>query len=334
MYNDEDLNDAVKAGIFNQQAITQFRNFIAEKNNTVNVDEENFRLVSSFNDIYVVIACSLVLLSIAWFGNSISDVVSAASFAVTSWLLAEYFVLKRHMALPAIALLLSFLAGILATSIFALGELSEAKLLVSGVITAFAAWVHWRRFEVPITIAGGTAALIGCLLTITIANTGADLKHWFVPLLLISGISTFIYAMYWDTKDKQRISRKSDVAFWLHLLAAPLIVHPIFSILGILEGNTGLIEAAIVIVLYISMAIVSVAIDRRAILVSGLAYVLYAISTLLNTFGLAASSTAITGIIIGGSLLLLSVYWHACRTLLFKATPNAIQQMLPPLKTI
>ena len=332
MYTDEDLAVAVKAGIFTEQSVDAFREHNANLKNTFAVDEENFQLITSFNDIYVVIACALVLVSAAWFGNSVSNVTGALVFAASSWGLAEYFVLKRHMALPAIALLLSFLGGVLASTLFALGGVSEINLLASGAATAFAAWVHWRRFEVPITVAGGTGAAIGCLLAVTVANTDADLKDWFVPALFLSGIATFIYAMYWDSADRLRKTRKSDVAFWLHLLSAPLIVHPIFSVLGIFEGNSGLAEAIAVMLLYIGMAFVSVAIDRRAIMVSGLAYVLYAISTLLKTYGVDASSSAITGIVIGGALLLLSVYWHACRATLFKVLPQRLQGYLPPLR--
>jgi MFS family permease len=331
MYSDEDLSNAVKDGIIDAKAVDAFRSYIANKNNTVSVDEENFRLVTSFNDIYVVIACALMLLSIAWFGRTISDLTGALLFSVAAWALAEYFVQKRHMALPAIALLLSFLSGVIASTLLALGPISETSLLISGIVTAFAAWLHWRRFQVPITVAGGTAALIGCLLSITLAQTDANLEHWFAPLLLLSGLVTFAYAMYWDNKDRLRKNRQSDVAFWLHLLSAPLIVHPIFSILGILEGQTGLFEASMVIVLYLMMAIVSVAIDRRAILVSGLAYVLFAISTLLDSFGLNASSSAITGIVIGGALLLLSVYWHTTRNAIFNYLPASLKSWIPPL---
>jgi hypothetical protein len=33
------------------------------------------------------------------------------------------------------------------------------------------------------------------------------------------------------------VTYKSDVAFWLHLASAPLITHPIFGMLGVLDGN-------------------------------------------------------------------------------------------------
>lgn len=332
MYSDEDLQSAVDAGIFNKHAVQLFREHIATRNNTVAVDEENVRLVTSFNDIYVVIACSLMLISLSWFGQSIDDLTGALFLTAGSWLLAEYFVLKRHMALPAIALLFSFLTGIIASVISFFSTINEPILLLTGVVCAVAAWLHWKRFQVPITIAGGTAAFIGCILAITVTKTNTDLEQWFIPLLLLSGVSTFCFAMFWDKQDRLRVTRKSDVAFWLHLLSAPLIVHPVFSLLGILDGNTGPMEAGIVLTLYILMAMVAVAIDRRAILVSGLIYVLYAISTLLETVGIDASSTAITGVIIGGALLLLSVYWQRSRVVLFKLIPSKLQPLLPPLK--
>jgi hypothetical protein len=332
MYTDEDLDAAVKEGIFTSQAVNNFRTFSASEKNTHSIDEENFRLVTSFNDIYVVIACVLVLISVSWFGSTTSELASALLVTVTSWGLAEYFVNKRHMALPAIVLLLSFLIGVFNSTIASMGGLSESAFITAGFVAALAAWVHWRRFQVPITVAGGTATAVGGLIFVTANSTDASVSQWLVPLLFTSGIAIFIYAMWWDSADKQRLTRKSDVAFWLHLLASPLIVHPVFSLLGIFDGESGFTQAAVIILLYISMAVVSVAIDRRAIMVSGLAYVLYALSVLFKTFGIDASSSAMTGLVIGAALLLLSVYWHTCRTLLFNLIPNKLQSVLPPLK--
>jgi uncharacterized integral membrane protein len=331
MYTDEDLSIAVKEGIFTDESVDAFRDHAAKLKNTPTVDEENFQLLTGFNDIFVVIACLLVLTSVAWFGASINNLVGALAVTASSWGLSEYFVIKRRMALPAIVLLLSFIAGVLSSSLAFFNQTSEFSLLVSALITASAAWLHWQRFQVPITVAAGTSAAIGCIIAITLA-TNPEAKNWMLPVLFISGLSVFSYAMYWDSTDRLRKTRQSDVAFWLHLVAAPMIVHPIFSLLGILDGHSGLFEASIVIGLYVVMAIVSIAIDRRAILVSGLIYVLYAFSTLLKTYGLQGSSSAITGIFMGSALLLLSVYWHDCRSVLFKLLPIALQRYLPPLK--
>ncbi|MDG1445837.1 MAG: hypothetical protein P8Q15_05730 [Methylophilaceae bacterium] len=62
--------------------------------------------------------------------------------AITAWGLAEYFVRMRRMALSAIVLLLAFI----------IDEGAQAFIIPS-LIATIAAWLHWRRFQVPITIA-------------------------------------------------------------------------------------------------------------------------------------------------------------------------------------
>src|SRR3546814_13187607 len=78
--------------------------------------------------------------------------------------------------------------------------------------------------------------------------------------------------MRWDTSDRERQTRRSDVAFWLHLLAAPMIAHPLFHWLGVTGGeNIGVGAAVGVLLVYVALGIVALAIDRRALLVSALA---------------------------------------------------------------
>jgi hypothetical protein len=156
-----------------------------------------------------------------------------------------------------------------------------------------------------------------------------DSKQLILPLTFISGLCTFAIAMYWDASDRDRLTRNTDVAFWLHLFAAPLIVHPIFSVLGILNGKETLLSIALVILLYIFMTGVSITVDRRAIMVSSLAYVLYAFTNLLKTYGVVSYSFAITGICFGLSLLLLSAFWHKSRVKVLKLLPDSIKIYLP-----
>lgn len=112
MYTDEDLNIAVSKGIFTESSFESFRSLQSSLKNSPSVDEENFRLVSGFNDIFVVIACLLLLFSSLWVFKAIDGALSASIFAILSWGLSEYFVRKRKMALPAIILLLSFISGV------------------------------------------------------------------------------------------------------------------------------------------------------------------------------------------------------------------------------
>ena len=82
---------------------------------------------------------------------------------------------------------------------------------------------------------------------------------------LVLGVGVFLFAMWWDGSDRRRETRRSDVAFWLHLLAAPLIVHPIFTLLGLTEGAATLVGGVTVILLYVVLGITALAVDRRAL---------------------------------------------------------------------
>ncbi|HET8815831.1 MAG TPA: hypothetical protein VFM61_00110, partial [Pseudidiomarina sp.] len=148
--------------------------------------------------------------------------------------------------------------------------------------------------------------------------------------LFVSGLLVFALALKWDRSDLERQTRRSDVAFWLHLLAAPLLVHPIFSTLAHGDFTIGATQALTTIALYLVIGCVSLVIDRRALMVSALAYVIYVFSNVLNSFGVVDLGTAIIGLVIGTGLLLLSVFWHQVRAGLVHVLPARLTLQLPP----
>jgi len=333
MYTDEDLNTAVDKGIFTQEAVARFRQQLSAEKNTPAVDEESFRLITGFNDIFVVIACLLLLFSSLWALRGFNEILGFLVFPVLAWGLAEFFILKRKMALPAIVLLLAFVGGVFAFCLNLFHTLSETELAMAAGISAIAAYVHWRRFKVPITVAAGTGAVVG-LIIFSVLSAFPGLKEGVLLIVFIGGVCAFSLAMYWDASDRKRVTHRSDVAFWLHLLAAPLIVHPVFSALGILEGNESLAIMMAVILLYLFMTLISIAVDRKAFMVSSLAYVLYALSNLLDVYGVIGYSFAITGVCIGSVLLLLAAFWQPSRIRLVTLLPGMIQHYVPEVKKI
>jgi hypothetical protein len=152
-----------------------------------------------------------------------------------------------------------------------------------------------------------------------------------LAFVLVLGIGMFLFAMWWDASDRARLTRRSDVAFWLHLLAAPMIAHPIFTLLGLNNGSVSTGEGLIVVALYILFGLTALAVDRRALLVSALAYVLYALTELFKRFGAVELNIALTALIIGSALLLLSAYWHQARRLIVTRLPSNLQERLPTL---
>ena len=355
MYSQNDLDEAVAAGAIGADQDGALRAFIDQQRSTFAVDEEQFRLITGFNDIFVSIAAAILLFAVGFIGQTIGqnlglvvDVdgpspLAPLLVAATAWGLALFFTAKRRMALPSILLLLAFVIGVFATVGFsfalAIGEPPETQEALyagaigsaSAAIAALAAWVHWKRFRVPITIAAGAAAVAAIAFGLLVAVLGEvdpyrDLLLGFVLLL---GVGVFLFAMRWDSSDPARVTRRSDVAFWLHLLAAPMIIHPVFTLLGLNDNSATIGEGLVVIVLYVVIGLAALAIDRRALLVSALAYVLYALNELFRQFGAVELNVALTALVIGSSLLLLSAFWHQARGMVVRPLPESLRARLP-----
>ena len=360
MYSESDLEAAVARGVLTQAQAASFRNFVAAGQHSPAVDEEHFRLLTGFNDIFVAIAAAILLVAVGWIGHYVPPNVngdgpspfSGLFVAATAWGLAEYFTRQRRMALPSILLLLAFTGGVFTTSLFTMvttigthyldhnAQAGAIVIAASAAIAAAGAWLHWRRFKVPITIAVGVAAGVALVLGLIASAfvqpemtdaAGAQLKNVLLVASLVLGIGTFLLAMRWDASDPTRETRRSDVAFWLHLLAAPLIVHPVFELLGLTRGAATTLDAVLVIGLYIGLGLVALAIDRRALLVSALAYVLFALNSLFQTYGAVELSVALTALVIGSALLLLSAFWASARRAVVTPLPTGLRGKLPVL---
>jgi len=355
MYSQNDLDEAVASGAVSAQQANALRAFVEQQRATPAVDEEQFRLITGFNDIFVSIAAAILLFAVAFIGQNIGEAfglvveregpspIAPLFVAATSWGLALFFTARRRMALPSILLLLAFVGGVFATVGFglvtAIGEpASDQEALyagivasVSGAVAAAAAWFHWKQFRVPITVAAGALAVSAILAGLLIAVLGdpENYQDLLLGFVLLLGVGVFLFAMRWDSSDPARVTRRSDVAFWLHLLAAPMIVHPVFTLLGLNDNSATIGEGLVVIVLYVIIGLTALAIDRRALLVSALAYVLYALNELFRQFGAVELNVALTALVIGSSLLLLSAFWHQARGMVVRPLPESLKARLP-----
>src|SRR5436309_5667947 len=215
MYSQQDLDDAVASGVISAAAADALRAHIEGQRSTPIADEEQFRLITGFNDIFVSIAAAILLFAVGWigqwFGQSVGLVIDVdgpsplapLAVAATAWPLAMFFTAKRRMALPSILLLLAFVGGVFATALFALilgvgpdqvdgnDKLGGVLAAVSAAIAGGAAWLHWRRFHVPITVAAGAASVAGIIVGLLIAGLGQSAeqaRNVILGLLLFLGI--------------------------------------------------------------------------------------------------------------------------------------------------
>jgi hypothetical protein len=296
---------------------------------TADPDDEKLRLVTGFNDIFVTIGLLLFLGALGFLTFSFTIIAAAA------WALAEFFTRKRRMALPSIVLLIAFVGGVFLTvgssfsPSFWVGSdtLESPALIIGAIAAAIAAAVHWWRFQVPITVAAGVAALVAIVLALSRIFAPGLLTDHPLAVFLPAGVAVFALAMWIDSADLKRQTRRTDVAFWLHLLAAPLIVHPLLMAVMNDEATVG--AASKVIVAFLLLAVVALVVDRRAILVSSLVYLAYAAGALIEAAGAQSSSFAISTLTVGAVVLLLSAAWKPLRRAVMALLPQSLRSRLP-----
>jgi hypothetical protein len=329
------LEAAIAAGVIDRATAERLEPYLAHGGplpDTADPDDEKLRLVTGFNDIFVTIGLVMFLGALSYLLLTVSEMLAAPAVAAASWALAEFFTRKRRLALPSIALLFSFVVAVYLSAVMVVGgafqtDLTPSTTLAAGVVAALGAYAHWMRFHVPVTVAAGAAALAAILLAlcqIVAPNLPADYPiAVFVPL----GLAVFALAMWFDTSDLTRQTRRTDIAFWLHLLAAPLIVHPI--LMPMMADDASLASAIQVMIVFLVLAVVALVVDRRAILVSSLAYLAYAAGTLITAVGLHSASFAVSTLAVGAVVLMLSAAWRPLRRIFMGLMPDTIRQRLP-----
>jgi len=341
MIDQDDLDAAVAANVLTAEQRASLSDLARRRRQVaLGADEEHFRFITGFNDIFVTIAVVLLLVAVGALGVRIQPWVGAAGVALASWGLAEYFTRRRRMAFPSIVLLLAFTGAVFG----AVGPLivettgdrniqpgvgqGSLYIAVAAAATVAAAVAHWRRFRVPITVAAGAAAAAGIAVAAVASLAGGN-DNAVLAAVSLCGVAVFALAMRYDISDRERLTRRTDVAFWLHLLAAPMIVHPLVVMFGLHDPAMSVPEAVLIVAVYLVLTFVAVAIDRRALLVSGLAYMTFAIQSLFRRTGDVDLGFALTCLVIGLFLVTLSAAWPRIRAAVMPLVPAAWANRLP-----
>lgn len=213
--------------------------------------------------------------------------------------------------------------------------LAAAWVGFAALVSAGAAWVYWKRFQVPIAIAAIASSAIGVLGAMVfglIAIFDFDTATSMIPAIgFVLGLGVFAGALAFDASDRDRITQRADIAFWLHLLAAPLMVHPVFQAFGVTSGDIGAFGALVVIALYCVFGAIALVVDRRALLVSALLYVAIALAMLFGELGSVGLTSALSALVIGAGLLTLSVFWASLRSFIVERLPLVVQAQVPAI---
>ena len=337
--------------------------------------EEELRFIRNFHDVFLSIglglfAVGLGLVSVLILAEQVTvqsfDEFRAAGWtfagvaffnAAVMWALAEFFARNRRLFLPAIVILLAFLAyfgagaAISYLMTFAHADhgsvqdaLESARFLPLAVTggMAVATLAYYARTKLPFAMGVFGMMVAGAGIAVLFALSPDALVGNGVAIQLITGLFLFMLGVAFDARDPERRTRFSDNAFWLHFFAAPLIFVSVMSLAGA-AGPGGLDEfgldgaapasAAVTLGIVVVFAVLSLLINRRALLVSGLVSAAIAIAILVRNAGLSGAWTAsVTLLVLGGAMVLLGAGWHAARRVLVAPFPKTgwIARIVPP----
>lgn len=340
-----DLDEAVKSGIITEQQSLALASLPGKRRQVRHVHalgDERFVFMKNFNEFFITLG--IVLLSIGlWVANSAFFELGGlfpVIFIALMWGLAEYLTRQLKLTLPSIVLALLIVPGIAWYLHMAMNAGSDEPgwygipqdMLVPALAASLAALLFYLRFRLPFTL----LLLAGSLVVAFIAAYARFLGDGAEPvshgLVLFTGLATLAAAQWYDMSDRERITRRSDCGFWLTLIAAPLIVHPIAGLIssgGEMTAQTSLITIVVVIL----FALAALIIDRRALLVSSLAYLGGAMVYAFTRIGGEQNALWITLLLIGASVILLGVGWHRARRAVMQFVPSALAQYLPVVRT-
>ena len=349
MIERDDIKAAVASGLINEgQAAGLISLSDSRRGARENLEpgDEPFELFKGFNEIFIVIG--LLILSFGWFSvvalvlaDQVGSFQRNTAFicvvgAGLLWLLSEYFVRKRRMVAPAIALSVIFasnaVTGFLAamSEPFMIAQNDYSSVPVPLLVATGAVLVYWWRFRVPFSMAMIALGLFTVAIVYAASREGrvADFNELFLLsadgpfawITLVLGLLVFAVAMFFDMSDPHRVTRRSANGFWLHVVAAPALVNTMA--LSLLDQDSNLILLFVLML----FAVVAIVIDRRSFLIAAIGYIVILGATLFEDDG-----AAVTVLVLGIVLLLLGAFWEKIRARILRLMPDFVPlHRLPP----
>ena len=349
MIGRDDLKAAVGAGIVTEAQAASLAGLADSRRGArsdLAIGDEPFELFKGFNEIYIVVG--LLILSFGWasfvgiaYASQISNpqqfaLLYGGAGTAALWLLSEYFVRRRRMVAPAIALSILFAinAALAMTAYFAqpfmVAQADYSSLPWPFAVGTFTLVIYWFRFRVPFAMA---MIAVGCfIVAILMAATSQGTPQSPSDLFLLSaggpfawitlllGLAVFAVVMMFDMSDPHRVTRRAANGFWLHVVAAPALVNTIALTLLDRDANWALFGVMMV------FAVVAIIIDRRSFLIAAIGYILALASTVFD-----GDSAAMTVLLLGVILLLLGAFWEKIRARLLRLLPRFVAlHRLPP----
>lgn len=352
MIQQDDLRAAVSAGIVTEAQAASLTSLAQSRNGAreyLSPGDEPFELFKGFNEIFIVVGLGILAMGWAAVASFMIDpsqgglvrqvILIALAGAAVIWVLSEYFIRRRRMVAPAIALSVLWAANALGgftagfAEPFMIGQQDYQSLPVPTALATLAIVVFWLRFRVPFAMAMIALGVFIVALVTTAAGAGtpetpADLfllsgDGPFAWVTLLIGIAVFACAMVFDMSDPHRVTRRAANGFWLHVMAAPALVNTVA--LTLFSQGTSAAYATLTAVL-LAFATIAIVIDRRSFLIAAVGYCVALSGAVFD-----GDSGGSSILFLGAFLVILGAAWERIRARLLRSFGSVLPlDRLPP----
>lgn len=349
------LDEAARQGLISSEAGGRLLPFLTERGvsvvktqKAVAADErawsdtETPRFVRGFHDVLITIGVIVALVGL-W------GLAPLYAVPVAIIVLSEILVRRQRLALPAVSLTVALFCWtfLLMSRVFTPWT-SEIGADLTQFVAGFPILlcVYYARYRVPLSLALTIMSTLALVLTLLLrlvqwlsGNPAFFVDHlgMLAAVAFVCALGLFATALYFDLGDRLRRTTRSDIAFWLHLGAAPALLYSTVSLLSF--GEAGHIfdlanmsaRTPVVVATVAALMLIGLVIDRRAFVTSGLLSLGVAIFSVVRK-GNATVDTYIftTLIVVGAIVLIIGTGWMPLRRLVLRALPPAIANRLPP----
>ncbi|ANK92587.1 MULTISPECIES: hypothetical protein [Rhizobium] len=349
------LDEAARQGLISSEAGGRLLPFLTERGvsvvktqKAVAADErawsdtETPRFVRGFHDVLITIGVIVALVGL-W------GLAPLYAVPVAIIVLSEILVRRQRLALPAVSLTVALFCWtfLLMSRVFTPWT-SEIGADLTQFVAGFPILlcVYYARYRVPLSLALTIISTLALVLTLLLrlvqwlsGNPAFFVDHlgMLAAVAFVCALGLFATALYFDLGDRLRRTTRSDIAFWLHLGAAPALLYSTVSLLSF--GEAGHIfdlanmsaRTPVVVATVAALMLIGLVIDRRAFVTSGLLSLGVAIFSVVRK-GNATVDTYIftTLIVVGAIVLIIGTGWMPLRRLVLRALPPAIANRLPP----
>ncbi len=270
--------------------------------------EEPLRFIRSFGDVFI--ALGVLFFTLAF---KLSEVTGYAGLIPVVVLvgLAEWLVLRRKLVLPGMVILISILYFINQVFTFE----GEQTSVMSLALVSVSSLLFYLRYRMPFSLFPLALSLVLMIVM------QAELDIMRSPVIL-TGLGCLVlgFALAFDIRDTKRQTYLSDSGFWLHLLAAPLIVHGVMAevLLTDSEWLSDNAKQIIMLLFFVIFFLLALFLDRRAIIIATQVYVIYSLVNLLR-FGVNDKQQLFIYVllILGAVIIYFGTYWQRSRQFVF-----------------